>query len=70
MIKLERVVWEQVSGILSDHTMDLLLITPPLLQLNSPYPATPVLLKMLRERGFDVMQRDMSLEFALRVFTP
>ena len=50
--------------------MDLLLITPPLLQLNSPYPATPVLLKMLRERGFDVMQRDMSLEFALRVFTP
>ena len=50
--------------------MDLLLITPPLLQLNSPYPATPVLLNMLREHGFDVMQRDMSLEFALRVFTP
>ncbi|MBR5840233.1 MAG: hypothetical protein IKZ84_16955, partial [Victivallales bacterium] len=50
--------------------MDLLLITPPLLQLNSPYPATPVLLNMLRKRGFDVMQRDMSLEFALRVFTP
>ena len=50
--------------------MDLLLITPPLLQLNSPYPATPVLLNMLREHGFDVTQRDMSLEFALRVFTP
>lgn len=50
--------------------MDLLLITPPLLQLNSPYPATPVLLKMLRKRGFEVAQRDVSLEFALRVFTP
>ena len=50
--------------------MDLLLVTPPLLQLNSPYPATPVLLKLLRGHGYEVAQRDMSLEFALKVFTP
>ena len=50
--------------------MDLLLITPPLLQLNTPYPATAVLLKLLRAHGFDVCQRDFSLEFALKVFTP
>ena len=50
--------------------MDLLLITPPLLQLNTPYPATAVLLKLLRAHGFSVFQRDISLEFALKVFTP
>ncbi|MBR6059490.1 MAG: hypothetical protein IKP58_15085 [Victivallales bacterium] len=50
--------------------MDLLLVTPPLLQLNAPYPATAVLLKMLRAHGYDVAQRDMSLDFALKIFTP
>ncbi|MBP5673873.1 MAG: radical SAM protein [Victivallales bacterium] len=50
--------------------MYLLLVTPPLLQLNAPYPATAVLQKMLRAHGYDVAQRDMSLDFALKIFTP
>ena len=48
----------------------LALITPPLVQLNTPYPATPVLLNELRRRGHAVMQRDFSLETALRLLTP
>ena len=48
----------------------LALITPPLVQLNTPYPATPVLLDELRKRGHAVMQRDFSLETALRLLTP
>lgn len=48
----------------------LVLITPPLVQLNTPYTATPVLTHGLRQRGHDVQQRDFSLATALRVFTP
>ncbi len=51
-------------------SMDLLLITPPFLQLNTPYPAVPMLARHLRGRGFTVAQRDFSLETALAVFTP
>lgn len=46
------------------------LITPPLVQLNSPYPAVPVLTSYLRSRGHQVCQRDFALEVALRIFTP
>ena len=48
----------------------LALITPPLVQLNTPYPATPVLLNELRRRGHAVMQRDFSLATALCLLTP
>ena len=44
-----------------------LLLTPPFVQLNTPYPATPQLAGFLRERGFDVAQRDLSIETALEV---
>ena len=38
----------------------LLLLTPPLLQPNTPYPATMHLTGFLRSRGLDVHQRDLS----------
>lgn len=42
----------------------LLLLTPPLLQTNTPYPATMHLTGFLRSRGFDVHQRDLSIKVA------
>lgn len=47
-----------------------LLLTPPMVQLNTPYPATPVLTGFLKEHGVDAHQADLSLEVALRLFTP
>lgn len=46
------------------------LITPPLLQLNTPYPAVPMLAGYLRAHGHQVTQRDISLETALQIFSP
>lgn len=46
-----------------------LLITPPLIQLNTPYPATPVLTGFLKENGVNAVQFDMSLAIALRLFS-
>ncbi len=52
--------------------MRLLLVTPPMTQLNTPYPATAYLTGFLRlhaERlGLHVMQADPALELFLRVF--
>jgi len=48
----------------------LLLVTPPLVQLNTPYPAVPMLTRDLRRFGAVVLQKDLSLETALRLFTP
>ncbi len=50
--------------------MNILLVTPPLLQPNTPYPATPVLTGYLKRQGIDARQRDLSLELALKMFTP
>ncbi len=49
--------------------MQTLLITPPLIQMNSPYPATAYLSGYLRKQGLPVEQRDLSLEFLLKVFS-
>ena len=40
----------------------LLLLTPPLLQPNAPYPATMHLAGFLKPLGFDVAQRDLSIK--------
>ncbi|MGN0854150.1 MAG: B12-binding domain-containing radical SAM protein [Kiritimatiellia bacterium] len=40
----------------------LLLLIPPLVQTNTPYPATMHLAGFLRERGFDVHQRDLGIK--------
>jgi hypothetical protein len=49
--------------------MKVLLITPPLLQLNTLYPATPVLAGFLASQGMEVAQVDLSLELALQLFS-
>ena len=49
--------------------MKVLLITPPLLQLNTLYPATPVLAGYLSSKGVQVSQVDLSLELALKLFS-
>jgi len=49
--------------------MKILLLTPPLVQLNTPYPATPALAGFLRGQGADAVQADLSLELALRLFS-
>jgi len=41
---------------------DILLVTPPLLQLNTPYPATAYLKAFLTAEGFNVGQVDLSIE--------
>lgn len=47
----------------------ILLITPPLTQLNTPYPATAYIKGFLRGQGFDVTQADFGLELVLRLFS-
>ena len=49
--------------------MKILLITPPLVQLNTPYPATPVLAGFLGAQGAEAVQADLSLELVLRLFS-
>jgi hypothetical protein len=50
--------------------MNVLLITPPMVQINSPYPAVPRLSAFLRAKGIAVAQADASLLLALRLFSP
>ena len=49
--------------------MRILLVTPPMTQLNTPYPATAYLTGFLRSRGFDAVQADPALELVLRLFS-
>lgn len=42
--------------------MRCLLLTPPFVQTNTPYPATMHLTGYLRSRGYDVEQRDLSIK--------
>ena len=46
-----------------------LLLTPPLVQANAPYPATAVLAASLRARGYEPVQADLSLALVLRLFS-
>ncbi|MHA6246556.1 B12-binding domain-containing radical SAM protein [Pontibacter sp. CAU 1760] len=47
----------------------ILLLTPPLTQLNTPYPATAYLKGFLTGRGHQVTQADMGIELVLRMFS-
>ncbi|PKP10368.1 MAG: radical SAM protein [Bacteroidetes bacterium HGW-Bacteroidetes-4] len=47
----------------------ILLITPPLTQLNTPYPATAVLKGFLQEQGKVVHQADLGIELINALFT-
>jgi radical SAM superfamily enzyme YgiQ (UPF0313 family) len=54
--------------------MRLLLVTPPMIQLNTPYPATAYLMGFLRlhaaDLGLELTQADCSLTLFLRLFSP
>jgi hypothetical protein len=50
--------------------MRVLLVTPPMVQFNTAYPAVPVLAAFLRDKGHEVAQEDLSLGLALRLFSP
>lgn len=56
-------------GLNSAGTMKVLLITPPLLQPNTPYAATPLLTAWLRSHGHDAVQTDFSLKLLLKFFS-
>ena len=47
----------------------ILLLTPPLTQLNTPYPATAYIKGFLTGRGYAVAQADMGLQLVLRLFS-
>ena len=49
--------------------MKILLLTPPMTQLNTPYPATAYLTGFLRSHGFDVTQADASIAWVLRLLS-
>ncbi len=49
--------------------MKTLLLTPPMTQLNTPYPATAYLTGFLRQQGYAVAQRDMAIELLLMMLT-
>ena len=48
---------------------DLLLITPPFTQLNTPYPATPYLKGFLNTKGISSYQMDLGIEVILELFS-
>jgi radical SAM superfamily enzyme YgiQ (UPF0313 family) len=48
----------------------LLLITPPLTQINTPYPATAYLKGFLNTRNIPSRQADLGIELVLQLFTP
>jgi len=49
--------------------MKTLIVTPPLLQPNTPYAATPILTAWLRSQGQEAVQADLSLELLLKLFS-
>ena len=50
-------------------TTDILLITPPFTQLNTPYPATPYLKGFLNTKKISAFQADMGLDVILELFS-
>ena len=49
--------------------MRVLLILPPMTQLNTPYPATAFLTGYLRGQGIDTVQADLAIGLVARLFT-
>lgn len=49
--------------------MKFLLITPPLTQLNTPYPATAMLKAFLQSKGYEVSQADLGIELIDRIYS-
>lgn len=56
----------------TNHTiydMKFLLITPPLTQLNTPYPATAMLKAFLQSKGYEASQADLGIELIDRIYS-
>lgn len=51
------------------NTPNILILTPPLTQLNTPYPATAYIKGFLKSRGYTVTQADFGIELVLRMFS-
>ena len=49
--------------------MKFLLITPPLTQLNTPYPATAMLKAFLQSKGYEISQADLGIELIDRIYS-
>src|SRR4029077_20987355 len=49
-------------------TPSVLLLIPPLTQLNTPYPSTAYLTGFLRGRGVEASQADLGIEMVLQLF--
>lgn len=49
--------------------MKVLLITPPMTQLNTPYPATAYLTGFLKQQGYAVAQRDLAIDLLLDILS-
>ena len=49
--------------------MRILLLIPPLTQLNTPYPSTAYLTGFLRQHGYTVSQADLGIEMILTLFS-
>ncbi|BCG64573.1 MAG: anaerobic magnesium-protoporphyrin IX monomethyl ester cyclase [Methyloprofundus sp.] len=49
--------------------MKVLLITPPMTQLNTPYPATAYLTGFLKQQNYQVAQRDLAIELLLNILS-
>jgi hypothetical protein len=49
--------------------MKILLLTPPMTQLNTPYPATAYLTGFLKSRGYEVTQRDPAIDLTCALFS-
>jgi len=49
--------------------MKVLLITPPMTQLNTPYPATAYLTGFLKQEGYEVTQRDLAIDLFLQILS-
>lgn len=49
--------------------MKVLLVTPPLTQVNTPYPATAYLTGFLQSKGYDIAQADLGIELVNKLFS-
>lgn len=50
-------------------TPNILLVTPPLTQINTPYPATAYIKGFLSSKGYTVQQADLGIELVLSLFS-
>src|SRR5207302_1597045 len=60
--------WRRIKGCVM-NTPRLLLLIPPLTQLNTPYPSTAYLTRFLARHGYSVTQADVGIEMVLALLS-